>query len=90
MCTRKVGNLALKRIWKAFIRSKVEYLSFEKTKKYLSAEKEIQDFYAEMEELDNEAKCMAKKMTKEIIVIDTEKIIRLMLNSKSIQKNKRL
>ena len=38
MCTRTLGNLALKCIWKAFIHLKVKYLSFEKTKEITFAE----------------------------------------------------
>ena len=42
---------------------KVEYLSFEKTKEIVTtgnlwAEKEIKDFYTQMEELDTDAKFM--------------------------------
>ena len=36
MCTRTVGNLALKQIWKAFIHAKVEYLSFKKIQEIIS------------------------------------------------------
>ena len=60
ICTRTVGNLALKRIWKAFIHAKVEFISFEKIQEIifkddLWAKKEVSVFYAQMEELEKEA-----------------------------------
>ena len=64
---------------KAVIQAKVEFLAFEMTKKgnlaeNLRAEEEIKGFYSEMISLDNEAKIMAKEMSKEIMEIDTEKM----------------
>ena len=78
ICARTVGNLDLKHIWKALIQSKIEFLSFEIAKEItfaenLWADKEVKDVYAQMEELDNEAKLMAKNMPKESIEIDTER-----------------
>ena len=71
MCTRTVGNLALKRIWKAFIHAKVEYLSFEKIQEIISednlrAKKELNEFYAQMEELDEEEKATKSQDITEI------------------------
>ena len=53
MCTRAVGNLVLKRIWKVFIQTKVELLTFEKAKEEeraenLQAENEVSDLYQQM------------------------------------------
>ena len=53
MCTRSEGNLAWKLIGKAIIKSKVEFLSFEKTKEVSVAEnlwidKEVKHLYAKM------------------------------------------
>ena len=46
--------------WKAFIQAKVEYLSFEKIQEIISennrrAKKELNEFFAQMVELDKEA-----------------------------------
>ena len=79
MCSRTVGNLALKRIWEAFIHAKLEYLSFEKVQEIICeengrAEKEVSDFYAQMDDLGNEAKLKAKNTKKEVVEIDTKRI----------------
>ena len=87
MCSRTVGNLALKHIWKAFIHAKLEYLSFEKVQEIiheenLRAEMEVNDFYAEVEDLDNEAKLKADKTNIEVVEIEPEKIYTTSIKSK--------
>ena len=79
-------NLALKRIWKAFIQAKVEYLSFKKIQEIISkdnirAKNELNEFYAQMEELDEEAKVKATK-SHEITEIDKEQINTISIKSK--------
>ena len=85
MCTRTVGNLALKRIWKAFIQAKVEYLSFEKIQEIIYEDnvrekKELNEFYAQMKELDKEAKTttspeITERDTEQINTISAEEIV---------------
>ena len=50
--------MALKRFWKTVIHPKVEYMSFEKIQEIILeddiwAKKEVNDLYAQMEELGN-------------------------------------
>ena len=52
--------MALKRIWKAFIQTKDDFLTFEKTKEEayvenLRAKTEVGDFYLQIDEWDCEA-----------------------------------
>ena len=87
ICSRTVGNVALKRIWKAFIHAKLEYLSFEKVQEIIHEENlryemENNDFYAEMEDLDNEAKLKANKTNNKVFERDTDKISTTSIKSK--------
>ena len=87
MCSRTVGNLALKHIWKAFIHAKLEYLSFEKVQEIiheenLRAEMKVNDFSPEMEVLDNEAKLKVDNTNIEVVEIEPEKIYTPCIKSK--------
>ena len=91
MRTRTVGNTVLKRIWKAFIRSKVEYLSFVKIQKIISedntrAKNELIEFCAQMEELNEEEKAKAIE-SQEIMEIDKEQINTFSIKSKVNPEN---
>ena len=79
MCTRTVGNLALKHIGKVFIKTKNGFLTFEKAKEVvydenLLAEKEASNLYQQMEEWDNEAEAIIQTRPSEKSDIDTETI----------------
>ena len=83
MCVRTVGNLALKHIWKVFIQTKFESLSFEKANEESltenrKAEVEIRDSMLKWKHWpDNEAQILAKERPKETIEIETETTTRV-------------